>query len=97
MPTPTSDILTPLGRTELAAARFQALPQFWLWRDLLDLCYQGDEDAFLTDYLARRIPREVLLQFLETCPGRWLELQLLTRLVRAVETLPEVDGAGGSR
>ncbi len=61
-----------------------ALPRFYTWQDVIDVVFGGDADACIDAWIHGRIPRAVEQAFLETCPPRWLEVRLLTRIARCL-------------
>lgn len=68
--------------TEAAEAIWQTLPRYYTYKDVLALCFQDDEDAFVDAWVAGTIPAAARNACKDTLDLKWLEILLLQRLVR---------------
>ncbi len=64
------------------ADRLAILPKYFGYADVLDLCFDGDEDRFLDAWVARQLPPAVQRACTETLAPIMLQNLLLCRLVR---------------
>ena len=66
--------------------------RFYSYRDVLDLLYAGDEDAFLDAWCDGTLPWAIRHACEDSMPPRTMELALLRRIVRLLAETRRTPG-----
>jgi hypothetical protein len=75
--------MSPTDRASWSLAdRLAILPKYYRYADVLDLCFDNDEDAFVDAWIGRHLPAPVQRACLETLDPPTLQNMLLCRLIR---------------